>query len=228
MWAEEQMTMRNRSTGSRQSLGIVVLAAAAATGCLQKDTTHTLYLSPDGRLSWLAIEKDVRSDDTDPVRRFAEEQDYIAASAGGVHGVGRGLAALDPTRLRTRAIRNERPFIVVTEAEFSSLEFAVQRFLVQLRAPGDVRVTGDGATTTLRVRIDAFAAEAANDEPETDVVELVEDLHRYRIALTAGRFTSAIGFTLTEGDTVAVPVTTPWETIVTNGGVLELTLTWTR
>jgi hypothetical protein len=222
------MTMRNRSTGSRQRLGIVVLAAAAAAGCLQKDTTHTLYLSPVGRLSWLAIEKDVRSDDTDPVRRFAEEQAYIAAAAGGVHGVGRGLAALDPTRLRTRAIRNERPFIVVTEAEFSSLEFAVQRFLVQLRAPGDVRVTGDGATTTLRVRIDAFAANAGDDGPETDVVELVEDLDRYRIVLTAGRFTSATGFTLTDGATVAVPVTTPWETIVANGGVLELSLTWTR
>ena len=220
--------MRNRSTGSRHRLGIVVLAAAAATGCLQKATTHTLYLSPDGRLSWLAIEKDVRSDDTDPVRRFAEEQDYVTATADGVHGVGRGLSALDPTRLRTRAIRIERPFIVVTEAEFSSLEFAVQRLLVQLRVPGDARVTRDGATTTLRVRIDAFAANAGDDGPESDVVELVEDLDRYRIVLTAGRFTSATGFTLTEGDTVAVPVTTPWETIVANDRVLELSLTWAR
>jgi len=183
-------------------------------------------LSPDGRLSWLAIEKDVRSDDTDPVRRFAEEQDYIAATADGVHGVGRGLAALDPTRLRTRAIRHERPFIVVTEAEFSSLEFAVQRFLVQLRVPGDVRVTRDGAITTLRVRINALAADSGNDGPETDVVELVEDLDRYRIVLTAGRFTSATGLTLTEDNTVAVPAKTPWETIVANDGVLELSLTW--
>jgi hypothetical protein len=215
------MTMRKR-------LGLIVLAAASATGCLQKDTTHTLYLSPDGRLSWLAAERDVRSDDADPVRRFAEEQGYIVAAAGGVHGIGRGLAALDPTRLRTRVIRSERPFFVVTEAEFSSLEFAVQRMLVQLRAPGDVNVTGDGSVTTLRARIDAFAAEESGDTPETDVVELVENLDRYRIALTAGRYTSATGFTLTEGNTVAVPVKTPWETIVSNGGVLELSLTWTR
>jgi hypothetical protein len=220
--------MRNRSTSYRKRLVIAVLAAAAATGCLQKDTTHTLYLSPDGRLSWLAIEKDVRSDDADSGRRVGEEEAYRAAAAGGVHGVGRGLAALDPTRLRTRAIRNERPFIVVTDAEFSSLEFAVQRLLVQLRIPGEVHVAGDGAVTTLRVRIDAYAADAAADGPETDVVELVEDLDRYRLVLTAGRFTSATGFALTQDNTVAVPVKTPWETIVANGGVLELSLTWTR
>ena len=211
----------------RKRLGIIVLAAASATGCLQKDTTHTLYLSPDGRLSWLAIEQDVRSDAADPVRGLAEEEGYIVAAAGSVHGVGRGLAALDPTRLRTRLIRNERPFIVVTDAEFGSLEFVVQRLLVQLRTPGDVSVTGERASTTLRVRVDAFAANAS-DGPETDVVELAEDLDRYRIALTAGRFTSATGFALTEGNTVAVPVKTPWEAIVANGGVVELSLTWTR
>lgn len=220
--------MRNLSIRSGQALGIIVVAAAAASGCLQKDTTHTLYLSPDGRLSWFVLERDVRSDEADPARRFAEEQGYIVAAGGGVHGVGRGLAALDPSRLRTRVIRDERPFVVVTEAEFGSLEFAVQRMLVQLGVPGEVTLSDDGPITALRVRIDAVAANESDDGPERDVVELVEDLDRYRIALTAGRFTSATGFALTEGDTVAVPVKIPWETIVANGGVLDLSLSWTR
>lgn len=212
----------------RKKLGIIVLTAAAATGCLRKDTTHTLYLSPDGRLSWLVLERDVRSDDADPARCAAEEQAYIVAAAGGDHGVGRGLAALDPARIRTRIVRDERPFLVSTEAEFSSAEFAVRRLLVQLRIPGEVSVTHDGPRTTLHVRADAFAAEASGDTPATDVLELAEDFDRYRIVLTGGRFTSATGFTLGEGNTVAVPVITPWEAIAANGGVLELSLTWNR
>jgi len=51
---------------------------------------------------------------------------------------------------------------------------------------------------------------------------------RHPIRLTDGTFVRATGFTLVEGDTVAVPVETPWETIVANGGILEMSLTWTR
>jgi hypothetical protein len=215
------MTMRKR-------LGIIVLTAAAATGCLRKDTTHTVYLSPDGRASWMAIEKDVRSDETDPYRRVIEEQRYILAAGAGTHGVGLGLAALAPSRLQTRIVRNERPFVVVTEAHFSSLEFAIRRLLTELSVEGDVIVSHDGRLTTLTVRANAAAAVEKDDGPETSVGDLFEELDRYAVALTDGRFVRATGFALTEGDTVAVPVKTPWETIVANDGILEMSLTWSR
>lgn len=219
--------MRNRSTRARQALGVIVLAAAAASGCLQKETTHTLYLSPDGRMSWMAVEKDVRSDETDPYRRLAEEQRYILAAATGAHGVGRGLAALAPSRQRTRVLRSERPFVVVTEAEFSSLEFAIRRLLTELAVEADVNVAYDGRLTTLTIRANAANAET-DDGRDTPVGELFEELDRYRIALTDGRFIRATGFALIEGDTVAVPIETPWAAIAANGGILEMSLTWTR
>ena len=219
--------MRNSSTRSRQRLGVIVLAAAAASGCLQQETTHTLYLSPDGRMSWMVVEKDVRSDETDPYRRLVEEQRYILAAAADGHGVGRGLAALAPSRLRTRVLRNERPFVVVTEAEFSSLEFAIRRILTELAVEADVNVADDGRLTTLTIRANAANAEA-DDVRDTPVSELFEELDRYRITLTDGRFIRATGFTLSDGDTVAVPIETPWAAIAANGGILEMSLTWTR
>jgi hypothetical protein len=212
----------------RNRLGIIVLAAAAATGCLKKDTTHTLYLSPDGRTAWIAIEKDVRSDDADPYRRLAEEERYILAAGTGGHGIGRGLAALAPSRLHTRILRGERPFIVVTDAEFSTLEFVARRIMLELAVDGDVVVVRNGPLTTLTVRANAAAASEKKDGPETPVGDLIEELDRYRIAMTDGRFIRATGFVLTEGDSVATPVMTPWEEIVANGGILEMSLTWTR
>jgi hypothetical protein len=204
------------------------LAAAAATGCLEKDTTHTLYLSPDGRMSWMAIEQNVRSDEADPNRRLVEEQRYILEAGASGHGVGRALAALAPSRLRTRILRSERPFVVVTEAEFNSLEFAIRRLMMELAVDGDVIVNYDGQVTTLMVRANAAAAVEKDDGPETPIGDLFEELDRYRIALTDGRFIRATGFALTEGDTVAVPVEVPWEMIVANGGILELSLSWVR
>ncbi len=212
---------------------IVMAAAASAAGCLQKETTHTIYLSPDGRATWTVVEKNVRSDEKDVARRAAEEQKYILAAEGSDHGVGRGLAALNPARLRTRIIRADRPFFVVTEAEFSSIEFAVQRIVMGLGLPADVLVTYDGPVTTLRVRIDAVQAvenakRKPEGEPDNPLDDLAEDLDCYRFILTDERFVSAIGFTLASDNTVAVPVETPWDAVVANGGILELSLSWTR
>ncbi len=212
---------------------IVVAAAVSAAGCLQKETTHTIYLSPDGRATWTVVETNVRSDEKDPARRAAEEQAYILAAEGSDHGVGRGLAALSPARLRTRIIRGERPFVVVTDAEFGSIEFAAQRFATGLGLPADVLVTHDGAVTTIRVRIDAAQA-MANDrqKPEEEggdpLAALAEDLDAYRFILTEGRFVSAIGFTLAGDDTIAVPAKPDWDEVVANGGILDLSLGWRR
>ena len=52
---------------------ILLLVAAATTGCLRKDTTHTLYLSPDGSVRWVVDEANVYSDEDDPGKRFQEE-----------------------------------------------------------------------------------------------------------------------------------------------------------
>ncbi len=214
----------------RRILGMTMLAASvAAAGCLQKETTHTLYLSPDGRLSWMVVETSVRSDENEPARRIAEEQTYLSEALNSAHAVGRGLASLDATWLRTRIIRDERPFVVVTEAEFSSLEFAVRRLLAQAEIDAQIVAGDNGGVKSLVVRIDAVAEEQkTHSEHETPITALIEDVDRYTFVLTEGRFVSAKGFTLLDGGTRAVPIETPWEKIVENGGIVELSLAWTR
>src|SRR5688500_6906590 len=105
----------------RSCLGVIGLAVMAA-GCLQKETEHTLYLSPDGMVSWLVVEKNVYSDTTDRAARSKEEQEYIVHAARDAHGISRALLLLDPTDLRTRIVRNERPFVVTTAARYQSVE----------------------------------------------------------------------------------------------------------
>jgi hypothetical protein len=212
--------------------GIIVLAAAAsAAGCLQKETTHTIYLSPDGRATWMAVEREVRSDEKDAARRLSEEQHYIVAAESGQHGVARGLGALDPIRLHTRIVRHDSPFLVVTIAEFDSIEFLAKRIVTRMGLPADVALHHDGPVTTLRVRIDAVRAseeEQGEAGAENPIGALLEELDAYRFTLTEGRFVGSAGFELRSGGSIALPVETPWDAIVANAGILELSLSWVR
>ena len=78
-------------------LTMFALAGAVLnTGCLQKDTSHTLYIAPDGSVCWVTSEAGVRSNESEMRKRLPEEQSYIGAALLGMHGVARGLAALGP------------------------------------------------------------------------------------------------------------------------------------
>jgi hypothetical protein len=212
---------------SRQALALVPLAAAVVmAGCLQKDTTHTLYLALDGAVAWVAMEKDVRSDEKDPAARRTEEETYLASASEGTHGVGKGLAALDPVGRRTRVLRRQRPFTVRTEAQFAGIDQVFERMLFELRVPGSVTMTRAEGTTTLVVRMDVAAAMADETERTTPMTELAEDVSAYHIVLTGGRFVAASGFTLSDGDTRAVPAELSEADIAAKGGVVELSLTW--
>lgn len=206
---------------TKNAIGMVLMAAAVtASGCLQKETTHTLYLAPDGGVRWMAIEQNVRSDEKDPAARRAEEDAYLASATAGTHGVARGLAALDPLARRTRILRSERPFIVVTEAQFPSIEDLFQRMLADLRVPGSATITRADGRSTLRIHIDVSAAAADDSDEPSPVTELLEDLASFRIVLTGGRFFSASGFTLSDDGATAAPLE------IVDGGVVELALTW--
>jgi hypothetical protein len=214
----------------RKRLGIIGLAVMAAAGCLQKETGHTLYLSPDGMVSWLVIEKDVYSDTKDRAARSQEEREYIVGAGGDAHGIGRALRVLDPLDLRTRIVRNERPFVVTTEARYGSVERLGRDLMARLGLDGNVTLHREGPVMTLRMRLDVAAALASEGErePENPVDALVDDLERYRVVMTEGRFRDARGFTLGPDGTQAMFVKTPWEEIEANGGIVELTLSWAR
>ncbi|MEP6915589.1 MAG: hypothetical protein ABJC89_08075 [Acidobacteriota bacterium] len=200
-------------------LGMMLIGVAlASTGCLQQETTHTLYLNPDGGVRWMAIEKDVRSDERDPSARRSEEETYLASAAAGTHDLGRAFAALAPTGQRTRILRAQRPFIVITEAEFPGVRELFERLLEDLRVPGQVTMTHAGGLTTLRIHADMVAARSDDGERDSPVVALCEELAAFRFVLTSGRFVSAEGFTLSDDGTTA--------TIAESLAAQEVSLGW--
>lgn len=170
----------------------VALAALVAAGCLQKETAHTLYLSPDGSMKWVAVESEVYSDETDPGARFTEEQRYIGAALVGTHPVALGLKELNPsTIVETTVLRDERPFHVVTKAGFARADRALERLFVESGVAASVRLTSDGRRSTLRFEFD-FSRDLA--ERESPVTVLLEELEDFTFVLTEGAFIAGGGF----------------------------------
>ena len=100
---------------------IACLVALMVAGCIVKETRHTLYLEPDGSLTWTVVEEQVRSDADTAEDREREESEYLALVAGD-YPVAAALSSLRGFDVRTNLVRERRPYLVVTEAGFDSVE----------------------------------------------------------------------------------------------------------
>src|SRR5262245_8156538 len=128
---------------------VTVVGLLSTTGCLQKEVTHTIYVSP-ANVTWSAFEKDVRSDDSDPAVQMMEEQDYILGARAGQHTMARAFHALDATRLDTTILRRERPFTVVTDAQFVDLAALANAMMKAARIRGEASIDRNGCEKTFR------------------------------------------------------------------------------
>lgn len=209
------------------AMSLICVAAGVTAGCLQKETSHTIYLAPDGAASWVISELNVRSD-AEQGARIAEEQAFIGAALLGSHGAARGLAALHPQGLvRTTVLRDERPFQVVTDARFASVDQLLERFFTELGIRTSSSLTVDGFRTTLRVQLD-FSRPLP--ERKSDAAELAETFDRFRFVLTDGRFDTVTGFDVVDG--ASATLSSDWleraDLASESGGRVDLMLSWTR
>ncbi len=161
-----------------------------APGCLVKDVTQTVYLEPGGTVTWAVLEKDVRSDG-----HTADD-----AVAIGRHPVALAFSQLRPTDLRTTILRAERPYTVLTEARFTSLDQVMRLFTSKL---------GARATSTLERHnglvmwtLTVYPGSMESDENET-VAPLIDFFDRGRFVLASGQFRGAVGLDLSEDRHVA-------------------------
>jgi hypothetical protein len=201
------------------TVSLVVLAGVLSTGCLQKDVTQTIYISPEAAV-WSVIEKDVRSDDRAPAGRIAEEHEYFLAAAVGRHPVAQAFHRLGAQAVTTTWLRRTRPFTVVTEARFASLEQLFKSVLRAAEIGGDVTVVRTVCGTRVTVKADSSSGPSMDAGSAVDA--LIGDLDDYRIVLTEGRFVSVEGFTiLGEGSTVV-----PDRSKTMEGDTLVLMLEW--
>jgi hypothetical protein len=205
-----------------------ILLALLAAGCLQKDTTHTLYLSPDGSLRWTVEEFNVHSDEADAGSRLAEEQAYIGPALIGGHRAAAGLQAIGPLGVvNTTIIRDERPFHVVTDARFLRIDYAFVQLLKQSGAKGSAALEGSDDRHTLRIRFD-FSQEI--DETDRPAAALLDDFGKFRFVLAEGHFVAGGGFDVP--DRTRAVVSREWmaamEDALAAKRTIELALTWTE
>ena len=209
-------------------LGTLIAVAILTAGCLQKDTTHTLYLSPDGSVIWTVNEANVHSDEGDPGKRIAEEQGYLGPALIGAHTSAQGLAGLTPhAPVRTTVLRDERPFHVVTEGRFAAVDKVLQRVFTEAGLQTSAVRTSIHDTTTLRVRFD-FSREL--EGRDTPMAKLIEDFDHVEFVLVEGRFGPVDGFDVTD-DTKAT-LSKEWlervEKAYDAKGTIEFSLSWSR
>src|SRR5512134_422199 len=139
-------------------LGLLLTAA-----CIQQETTHTWYLSAGGEVTWMTIERDIRSDAREAADRYREEQGVVDRLAAGVHPIAVALRQLGAGDVRVRVLRRERPYAVLTEGRFPRADQMIQRLLEEWRIPGSASIAVEGDQATLEIVMHAPA-----DEPESE------------------------------------------------------------
>jgi len=214
---------------TRTLMTIALAAALATTGCLQKETTSTLYLRTDGSFDWVVFERDVRSDEADAAKRDAEEFGYLDAIARDSHPVTEGFRALGGRDVRARLLRDTRPYAVMVEARFDSLTAVFDSQLAGCGAAYDISQTVEGDVTTWRLWADI----GVNGEKLVDgddcgaALSGMSDALDLTIILQGGTFTKAEGFTLSGSDTAkADDEAASSDALKKHNGQLVLSLSW--
>lgn len=196
-------------------LAVTFPAAVLALGCLIKEEIHTLYLTPEGSVTWTVLEKDVRSNSDDPGVARKEEEEFLEQSWSGEQPAALELRTLSPDSLRTRILRDEHPFSVLTEAGFASAEVLARSVLERSELRGDAELQTAGGTSRLIVkfypppedepvpaRIDGPGPGVRADDrpinPDEGGDQLKALLKRYKIVLNRGKFVESRGFHISE------------------------------
>jgi hypothetical protein len=186
-----------------KSLVTVALAAVVTSGCLLKDVTQTWYIEPAGAVTWVVLEKDVRSDANAPADRIAEEGAYWTAVQQNSHPIAAGLRELGASHPRTVVLRGDVPYSVQTEGRFDGLDVLGQRLIAGVGASGSSVITRNGTTWEWTMVVRDPKAEGATVEPSEGIKALTENMDALKVVLIAGRFESAQGFSISNDQRTA-------------------------
>jgi hypothetical protein len=198
-------------------IGIGFLASSA---CLASRTSHVLYLSPSGAVTWTVHDQDVHSDEADRSKRAQEEADFLRAIHNRTHGPLLALEALGGRNAASELTRTKRPWDAVTTAEFDRIDGLFASLLRELGIEGSASLSSNGDRTTLRVQW----AEGERGAEETPALALVEELDAYRVVLTEGRFVAAEGFEISSDGRMATPAA---DAMSRSTSDRHVSLTWT-
>lgn len=174
------------SRGPRPLLRVAALALAlASAGCISERPIQTIVVEADGSVTWTVVEMEARSlgDSAEGMR--SEDAEFLERAASGDGDMARALRALGPTDVESTVLRDRRPFLVVTEATFPSVE-ALAQALVGEAGTVTVERGPDRVAVTATVRSsDVDRGEEGDDTPLEILGRKCEDI---AIVLADGAF----------------------------------------
>ena len=210
----------------RNGLAAAALVAAVRSGGLsgQGNDTSAISLAVgfgrlDGARGGRAIERER------PSQALSEEREWLDTIARDTHQVAEGLRRLGADRASTSLLRAARPYMALTDARFDRVDRVIARLFEELGLRGEATLTAGRQEITLSVALDLSSLNDPGPEPESPVTALLEDMDRYRLVLTEGRFVSATGVAILDDGTAAMLQEIPSE-ILKARGVVNLKLVW--
>jgi hypothetical protein len=173
-----------------------LLLLGCVTGCLTDETSHTLYLHPDGSITVSILQLNIRSDGESAQARLKEENEFLMDARGNTHQAAKELLDLGAHSIRTTILREEQPYAVFTEGRVASIERLVSEILGD-ESDGRVVVTFESsdseASLSIRCERDPYSDDAA-----TSCDELHAAFSDAPLILTEGRFIRATGFEIND------------------------------
>ncbi|HVS16480.1 MAG TPA: hypothetical protein VMV46_21400 [Thermoanaerobaculia bacterium] len=207
---------------------LLVAALAAATlatlGCMVGEVTHTVYLEPDGSMTWIVEESWMRSAEDDPRARRSEESEWLAARVGETHAQAEAFWQLGAARVETLVVRDRRPFQVVTRATFRNPADALERLFHASGLRGEIELAGDRRAGAIAIAIDVEGSQHDGGN-EIGAVGSLLSFDRLRLMVSDGRFVDAVGLEL-DGDTAWLDERGMERAFERDPSTLRLSLAW--
>jgi hypothetical protein len=210
-------------------LALLFVTVIPLVGCLQKETSTTIYIRNDGTVEWAVMDQNVRSDEEDAGKHTDEERSYIDAISNGTDGLTTGFRTLGGTNIKSVVLRDRAPFATLRSADFEHLNQIWERALETCQVPHRLELRTDGLVTTwtLSIQLDP-ELRLPDDCDSTAMTAVLSDSDNIRITLESGKFVSVTGFKILSPNSVELDENVSEETIKANGGVLTFSLTWER
>lgn len=182
---------------------LLILSLLCLPGCLLEDTRHTLFLAPDGSVTWRAVRDVIRSDHDDLDDRADEEASFLESFDAGEEGWSELLGELGAQETSVELLRAERPYTVLVRARFAHVQDLLAGLMADAKEDVLVLYEEDGSLRTLHIELPPGEEELGPEEAKGDEQSRAGD--DFRLVLIEGRFIEADGFELSPDGVIAVP-----------------------
>ena len=200
---------------------LVAGLAVCSAGCLEKETRSTAYVEDDGTVTWVVVESEVRSDESNAEDARREESEHLSACRSGTAPVPEALAAIGGRDVRADVLRDRVPFETLSSARFSSLEHLARSFCDAAGWTCETATVTTASHTTWSWTVPV--SPGRDDKSASPVDPLSDALSTLRVVVAGGRLIAARGFNL-EGDRAAALIPPEDE----KGETFTFSLTWER